>query len=314
MWMVNGHTEFFEKGFQIKSFDSNSVLIVGGEPERDSSETLYTKPACNVKVLPFGVNSGHSLLLTAGDHKVLSCGGDYDHYNDICLEMNHQTKQWTFHSRLTHKRTFATAVSMPDGNYIFGGRGYDSKTTSDFLPKSSNIWEAGPTIPGNGITYGCGVKISYTEIVLIGGYDSKNVVIKYNTQTKQWTRMPNLKTGRYDHGCTLFNEKIIVSGGMNIWPNHLSSTEIIPLSTGVPRSGGNLKNARSAFGMLTVGGRFPRVLALGGQRIPDDAEMGSIEAWNDDKAEWTMAGSMKVPRYHFGYLALPESTILCLKN
>ena len=83
---------------------------------------------------------------------------------------------------------------MPDGVYIFGGYEWYSIETSDFLPKFSNIWEAGPEIPGNGIAYGCGVKISNTEIVLIGGNAfgsaSRNLVIKYNTQTKEWSTMP----------------------------------------------------------------------------------------------------------------------------
>ena len=128
---------------------------------------------------------------------------------------------------------------MPDGIYIFGGS--YSGTTSDFLPKFSNIWEVGPEIPGYGITDGCGVKISNTEIVLIGGYESMNRVLKYNTQTKEWSTMPNLIQGRRNHNCAIINDRIIVTGGwdgVNI--PYLSSTEIIPLTTFIPILGGNL--------------------------------------------------------------------------
>ena len=40
--------------------------------------------------------------------------------------------------------------------------------------------------------------------------------------------------------------------------NYLSSTEIIPITTGVRISEGNLNTARYSLGMLAVSGRFPR--------------------------------------------------------
>ena len=205
---------------------------------------------------------------------------------------------------------------MPDGIYIFGGS--YSGTTSDFLPKSSKIWKAGPSIPGNGISYGCGVRISNTEIVFIDGVNSYNIVIRYNTKTKKWTKMSNLRQARLNHGCALINGKIIVSGG-EVLPHTSLGTEIIPLSTGVPRFGlgGSLITARHSFGMLAVGERFPRLLAFGGLKPElgeDTTSLNSIEEWNDDKEEWLVVPfSMKALRYNFGYLALPQSTI-CKHN
>ena len=130
--------------------------------------------------------------------------------------------------------------------------------------------------------------------------------------------MPNLIQGRYAHGCALINDKIIVSGGFDERGYILRSTEIIPLTTGaVPRFGGNLNIARSYLGLLAVGGgRFPRILAFGGYNPlgPSAGYLNSIEIWNDETEEWTMAPfSMKEARSGFGYLALPEST-MCLIN
>ena len=311
MWKRNGITEFFEKDLQLESFDSNSVLIVGGVGAQRSSETLFTKQPCDVPNLPFD-NFRHTLLLSAGDHKVLSCGGDIDAaHADVCFEKNAEIGQWIFHSNLIQKRDLAIGISMPDGVYIFGGD--QSQRTSDFLPKFSNIWEVGPEIPGYGITDGCGIRISNTEIVLIGGYESMNRVLKYNTQTKEWSTMPNLIQGRRNHNCAIINDRIIVTGGwdgVNI--PYLSSTEIIPLTTFVPILGGNLNTGRCYFGMLTVGDRFPRLLVLAGETYSD--HLDSIEVWNDDKEEWTITPlAFKVPRSTFGYLALPESFI-CLNK
>ena len=99
---------------------------------------------------------------------------------------------------------------MPNGAYIFGGEDYP--TASDFLPKSSMIWEHGPDIPDEGIQHGCGVRISDTELVLIGGYNTWNRVIRFNIQTSTWTSMPDLITGRRYHSCAFVNDKIIVAG------------------------------------------------------------------------------------------------------
>ena len=211
---------------------------------------------------------------------------------------------------------------MPKGVYLFGG--YGSKTTSEFLPKFEKIWQVGPTIPDNGINGGCGVRISNTEFVLIGGYDSRNLVIKYNTETQEWTTMNNLIIGRYDHACAKINQNIIVSGGRDFNNKILSSTEIIPLISFQPRlaENGNLNIPRTLFGMLAVGGTFPRILALGGLKsIPHlnlnsriDHKIKTIEVWNEDDEVWTEAPfQMKHGRYDFGYLALPESTI-CNNN
>ena len=101
---------------------------------------------------------------------------------------------------------------MPNGAYIFGGEDYP--TASDFLPKSSMIWEHGPDIPDEGIQHGCGVRISDTELVLIGGYNTWNRVIRFNIQTSTWTSMPDLITGRRYHSCAFANDKIIVAGNI----------------------------------------------------------------------------------------------------
>ena len=134
------YVEFFKKDFE--GFVSNSVLIVGGDNEYgNSSENLFTNPDCSVPNLPNN-NRGHSLSLSAGDHKVLSCGGTNNGH--VCHELRPQIGQWTWHSTMTNNRTYSTAISMPNGIYIFGG--FDSSTTTDFLPKSSKVWQAGPNM------------------------------------------------------------------------------------------------------------------------------------------------------------------------
>ena len=109
-----------------------------------------------------------------------------------------------------------------------------------------------------------------------------------------------------------------MSGGKNSYKNtnwftHLKSTEIIPITNFVSRFGGDLNTQRSGFGMLAVGVRFPRVLAMGGYSV-NSGPSDSIEVWNDDEEKWTIAPfSLKYPNNYFAYLSLPDIT-MCSKE
>ena len=101
------------------------------------------------------------------------------------------------HSNLIEERIASTGISMPDAVYLFGGT--SAPTTSNVMRKhSSHTWNVGPVIPGSGIQYGCGVRISSTELVLIGGSDSLKAVRKYNT--KIWRNAKYSKRRAWDVG------------------------------------------------------------------------------------------------------------------
>ena len=140
--------------------------------------------------------------------------------------------------------------------------------------------------------------------------------------------MPDLIQPRAYHSCARIGEKIIVAGGLAYIRGYdytvLASTEIIPIlppmnftqkmvstSTGIPRTGGKLNYARTIFGLVTVGGLFPRILAFGGfgenGRFGNSQITAIIEHWNDQKEEWILAApfSMKKPLADFGILAVP---------
>ena len=85
----------------------------------------------------------------------------------------------------------------------------------------------------------------------------------------EWTNMPDLKKARYGHSCAILNDKIIVGGGKgaSCFDNEvtLKSIEIISLPSGQTRVvKERFSSPRFAFGMVTVGVGFSRVLAFGG--------------------------------------------------
>merc|ERR1711981_1160486 len=107
-------------------------------------------------------------------------------------------------------------------------------------------------------TSGCAVKINDEEFVLIGGEDATNArkkVTSYNTVTDSWTTHPELNEGRYNHACAFHppTNSIIVAGGNLDRNSAMSTTEIIPVDTWIPRKVGDLKQQREKYAMVTVG-------------------------------------------------------------
>ena len=199
----------------------------------------------------------------------------------------------------------ATAVTMPNETYIFGGK---FSRTSEFL--RNDVWQEGPMIP-NGFQQGCGVKISPHEIILIGGEGTEDRVIKLDVRNNTFTLWSPLKQERRGHSCILLNNNILVVGGINHGgqEDELKSTEIISLTHKIPRNGGSLNIARSYFGLAAVGGHFKRILSFGGN------SGNSVEQWNEETEQWKMSPfSLQKSRGGFGSVAVPPSVICPSKN
>lgn len=262
-----------------------------------SAELLHGPKSCRIPDLPEAA-SGHVLFLTSNGDNILSCGG-YP-LNKNCYNLDIAGQRWDQHSTLTQERGGSTAITMPNGVYVFGGDLFP--TTSDFLPKNNNgVWQAGPTIP-NGFKEGCGLKISPEELLLIGGLGTEDRIMSFNTRTNIFSTLGSLQQGRYYHSCTLLNNLVLVVGGYS--GGYLSSTEIIPLANGTPRYGGNLNTARGVFGLATIGGHYKKSISFGGYGI------SSVEEWDEDTEEWKLAPyTLEEGKYQFASLAVPPQMV-----
>ena len=228
--------------------------------------------------------------------------------------MELKDNQWQEHSNLTNKRIWASAVSLPGGIFLFGG--LYSHTTWEWLPSGINQWQSGNTNIPEGLDQGCAVKINDTEILLIGGEKTYKRVLKFNTNTNQFTNLGDdvLNQGRYYHACTLYENQVLIAGGRDSSWNTLSSTEIINLNDLTKaHTAGNLVQARSYHGLVVVHvDNKPTVLAVGGGYYENGwKHLDSIEKWNPTTETWTMT-SMKLsePKGFFGILSLP-TRFLC---
>lgn len=312
------------------------VLLAGGYAPSGNAEGFFYRsitkvetipvqsPPCQVPDLP-APNSGSTLVLTP-QRLLLNCGGMEDLYPEpvrykSCLALDVSGGGgWSHHSDLTNSRNGAVGVTLPTGTYLFGG---DYPATVDFMPASSSTWQAGP-VPPDDLFFGsdsCGLAISDTEIVFIGGDDNYNRVTKYSTVTNEWIVMASLTVGRSEHACTLLDDNIIVAGGMSAGNEATGEftaiTEIIPLSTWIPRPGGNLAEPRRLFAMVTLGGQYPKVLAIGGYSGTSsyfEGDTESIEEWQADTEKWEAAPmNLTTGNYNFGAIAIPLG-LICPKN
>ena len=296
------HLSIMIAGGSNGSYLKTSEVVLPGESTSD----------LGVPDLPYGISGQPSLILTP-DKKILLCGGNDNEKK--CLEMKNNV--WEFHSFLKEKRRHASAVSMENGVFLFGG--YENPSSWEWLPKGSTQWQLGTTkIPSNdaisipGFMYGCAVKVSEYEIALIGGATSNfkgtKKLLTYNIETENWKDHGNVITARKNHACVSSNNKIIITGG-----NETSdSTEIIDIcDLTVSTSNGKLNQKRRHHGLAVAHiGSKRTVVAFGGHN--ETKYLDSIELWDDTTGKWTLSASrLETPKDSFGYLAIPFRLLSC---
>ena len=260
---------------------------------------------CSVPSLPKGISGQPSLILTNDDNIIL-CGGAGNLQECLILK----GKNWVHHSELIKRREYATAITMAKGTFIFGSSWLSkdsfSQKTWEWLPSGSSTWVHGGSIPDPGFK-GCGVQISPTEILLIGGKYSKQRILKFNVETEEWTEMDEkLQPGRYYHSCVVFKDNIIVSGGKDSSGEILKSTQIFDKHDLTLSYSSDMKQARAAHGLVVAHyNNQPTVLAIGGDPFTD-----SVEVWDPESKTWSLSSDLAISEAKAGFGALSVPTRL----
>ena len=242
--------------------------------------------------------------MITNNNELMTLGGGHGDSKQCYKLVN---DKWQKQSPLTQPRMFAVGITMTDGVYVFGGK--DSPLTSDFLPNGQSEWQAGPAVPEPGIDSGHGVAISPTELLLVGGQRrSLNKILKYNIESRTWTKVGSLLQGRFDHRCFFHGGKIVVTGGIGEYPK---STEIITISDGTfrIRKVGSLNVERYGHGMgiAHINGKS-KLIVFGGHKY-NGSYLDSIEEWDDESETWTMSTEkfkLSEAKFDFGYCQLPS--------
>ena len=306
--------------------------------------TVLGEFKCKLPPLP-GINMAHCMVINNAN-EIMILGGAHDGF----LEQKHKycfvlkNNSWKQHSTFLQPRIYSCAVTMPNGIFVFGGISnpeigfdrtfiaYNSRTT-EFLPNNQFHWQKfDDNMPEPG-SDAHAIAISDNEILITGGRYSNYInlltpirthdfalsrIMKFNIVNKIWTMLGNLNHGRYDHSSFLYKGRVIITGGSNGYYStggsngytETNSTEILTLSTGIVRQGGNLNVGRTGHGMgiLKMEG-IPKLVVFGGFSYQTQTHTSIVEEWNDDTETWHVVEGIElsVPLYKFGYCSSQTS-------
>ena len=156
------------------------------------------------------------------------CGGwnSYDRISyDNCLSF--QNSQWSQSHSMNMKRIYAAGIQINSTTFwILGGYDYASGSTdsTEFIIFGQNNGVSGPKLPYV-LNLMCAVKLSETEIFIIGGRNqlnraspgARNEVWIYDLQNGFARHQgPSLTEARYHHSCSTMRDgekKLIVTAG-----------------------------------------------------------------------------------------------------
>ena len=281
--------------------EEHSVLVVGGYNGSNMKTAELIPNRCNIPSLPKGISWQPSLILTT-DNNILLCGGTNNAKQ--CLEL--KENNWVHHSHLKRERRSAASIMTSKGIYMFGG--LDSPKTWEWLPSGSSTWIIGGSIPDPSFERGCGIMISSSEILLIGGKYSEQRILKFNVDSEEWTEMDEkIQPGRYYHSCVVFKNYIIVSGGKSSSSEVLKSTQIINIDNLSLSYSSDMEQARYSHGLVVAYyNNQPTVLAIGGKPYTD-----SVEVWNPESKTWSLSGDLRLSeaKRNFGALSVPTRLV-----
>ena len=288
-----------------------SVLIVGGIKSSNINDLVDTVEIivgknCTLPKLPMKIGQ-HSLILTE-DNKILVCGG-WGTNGKECLEL--KQGQWIHHSKLLNHRSYASAIVLSGKTYLFGAT---SRSSSEWLAFGSRTWQNGPDLEKK-FRSGCAVKLSNTEVLLIGGRYTKKRILKLDISSNNLTSIGELQEGRYGHSCALIGGNIVIAGGKKSKYESNTSTEIMSLKDlNNSRLAGQLNQQRTFHKLIvTPINNEPTLLAIGGvtRFEKNSVSRDSIEIWDPITETWTLSNALKLSeaKYSFGALSVPTSLI-----
>jgi len=290
------------------TINTGSLMAIGGWNGKRLSTAQVLNTTCDYP-LPEG-RFGH-ISVTTADGKTLVCGGwTPSGHTASCLQFHLQSKTWERHSSMRSKnRHNAVAIVKPNGVYVLGGT-EDARNSSEFLATGSTVWTQGPDIPGPGVEDACGVKLSNTEFVILGGYTGYGhgytQVLHYSETKDVWTEWHKLNESVFGQSCLRLKDKILMAGGI-ISNSFTGRTFIYDIKTRSAREVASLQYPRVGADMVLYGGK---PLILGGRDGTGKAGNGyrsDGETWNMDTETWEEADlSFNIAKSRYSFVTTTE--------
>jgi len=305
----------FENGQSTQTNQSiPRILVVSGDGDSMKQTQLWPKPdyQCTLQDFPLEV-SGAVGFWTAQGPTV--CGGLREK-RCFFYSKEHQWMPWT---NMGTAREAASALQInPNQALIIGGVGENGNPLKTTELISSSGSEEGKDFPVK--IYGhCSFPFNATHGIVTGGRQdgsrSANTWFVDLTTTKV-TPGPTMKTGRYLHGCSIFQHGTksygIVAGGYNYV--RLDSTEMIELGQESPTWTEGPKLPRRLED-LTLVKTSEGTYAMGGKDWDSNVrtEVLQLDCPGDQISSclWTKVGNLQFARAGHVAIPIPESSDIC---
>jgi len=233
------------QGMEAKGMEANDdkeehkVLLIGpGGNSNGKSEVLslpdLTPLDCNV---PLSIQKDsryggdyHRYVGRSTSTGVITCGGEIN-YDEISSCYLLTSSGYQEMPGLINKRTYAASVVTPLGLWVTGGYYYGQ------VHDTTEIWSNNGSQPHvrlpEAMAGHCLTSLNKTHALLTGGgYPSERsfAAFIYNEE-EGFTRIEDMKTARWFHGCTVINDSTALVAGGSSDHGPLSSTEYLDLTS-----------------------------------------------------------------------------------
>ncbi|XP_076812945.1 kelch-like protein 12 [Clavelina lepadiformis] len=135
------------------------------------------------------------------------------------------------------------------------------------------------------------------EILMIGGLNCPQSVVKFNTKTNQWSNMPDTNIDRGFPSAVNYNQQILLMGGWPLLGPYYNSVEMLDLNDENPKWDSNLPSMGEKRGVFASALLNGLVYCAGGYN--DTGHLSSCESYNPEERKWSSIRNMNNKRtYH----------------
>ncbi|CAK8685766.1 unnamed protein product [Clavelina lepadiformis] len=257
-----------------------------------ASETFISKNLGAVlksaDFLQFDVDDVKAMMKLESDEELI----DEDKYRSVI--------SWTKHGVCDRKEHFSDLFCFIQLDYL------SSEFLNDVVRKEElvcNSLECTNLLITSLTSRLCGAQVfkkrkgQFDKILIIGGTDCKQSVVKFNTKTNQWSKMPDTNIARLHPSAVNYNQQILLMGG---WPrlgHYYNSVEMLDLNDENPKWDSYLPSMgenRFLFASSLLDGL---VYCAGG--CNDTGSLSSCESYNPEERKWSSIRNMNTKRsYH----------------
>ena len=211
----------------ISQNDTIKIFIVHGYQNEMGGGTLFqvdsqgTSKTCIIPAKIPQKGGTTRVVGTLYDGRPTICGGDS---GSECFYYSTLFERWQTYGRIDTQRVEAASVDLGGNRWLIAGGIDVGKTSPNRLEElsSSVIFRGGVTRPGPelpaALSRHCLLRMNSSHLFLAGGYNRKTKSAReaylFNHDEEKWTRLPDMKMRREDHGCAMLDgDKVIVFGG-----------------------------------------------------------------------------------------------------